>query len=91
MSAPRTTFWAQSAYGMRTKQPIVVLHHQDWVLQVSPEEARGIASSILQAAEAAEQDAFLMEWIQRTTGVDELGAGRLVVEYRDWREKRRTE
>lgn len=85
MSTPETAFWAQSSYGARTRQPIVVLRHQDWVLQVSPEEAREIALSILEAAESARSDAFLVEWVKASCGADDEGAARLLHEFRNWR------
>lgn len=85
MSKAETTFWAQSSYGMRAKQPIVVLRHQDWVLQVSPAEARQIALSILEAAESARSDAFLVEWVKVSCGADDEGAARLLHEFRNWR------
>ena len=84
------SFWATSGYGVMTRQPFVQLHHGDWSIQVSPEEARSIARSMIEAAEAAEQDGFLVEWAKQAIGVDDGAATRLLVEFRKWRDGQRS-
>lgn len=79
-------FWALSGLGMNTKVPYVSLRHEDFILQVSPKEAREIASNILQCAEAAEQDQFLFEWVKQAIKVNDQAAAVILKEYRDFRE-----
>ncbi len=80
----------ESGYGGKTKQPFVSLLYSDTVIQVSPPKAREIALMLLESAEAAEQDAFLMEWAQEEVNTGEQGAARLLNEFRLWRKRRKT-
>lgn len=80
----------KSGYGANTEEPFVSLHYSDTVIQVSPPKAREIALMLLESAEAAEQDCFLMEWAQAETKVDERGAAMLLNEFRLWRKRRKT-
>lgn len=82
------TLWASSGYGANTRQPFVTIHWKDVVQQLSPEKAREFAMSILEAAEAAEQDAFMFEFTQKACDFDDQAAAALLNEYRLWREKR---
>lgn len=81
-----SVLWAQSLVSNRTGKPRVQLHHQDWMVQVTPEEARQWAMSILRCAEAAEQDAFLVSWIRDHLGGEYEAGLQLLVEYRAYRE-----
>lgn len=80
--------FATSVYGYQQRKPLVNLRHQDWVAQVTPKEAREWALNILECAEAAEQDAFLVEFIEGRVGVDLSGAVSVLKEYRKWRESK---
>ena len=85
----RVTLWASSGYGGKSRQPFVSIHWKDVMQQLSLEDARRFARSIYEAAEAAEQDAFIFEWVKEATGADDAGAANLLHEYRRWRERRR--
>lgn len=50
---------------------------------MSPDEARQLALSILQSAEAAEQDAFMMHFLSENIGVDKAAV--VLTEFRKWR------
>lgn len=78
---------AQSGFGANTKEPFVSLHHQDWCVQVTPAQARHWAMSILECAEAAEQDAFIVDHMQKI-GLNYEQALLLLRDYRLWREKK---
>jgi hypothetical protein len=80
-----------NGYGAKTRKLFVQLHHGEWTMQRSPGEARQIAASLVQAAEAAEQDACLIVWGKQTLGCDDGPATILVAEYRQWREQKRKE
>ena len=82
------TLWASSGYGANSRQPFVTVHWKDVVVQLSPDDARRFAISIVEAAEAAEQDAFLVEFTKESVGFDDAAAIALLSEYRTWREKR---
>jgi len=80
-------FWASSLYGFKGSAPLVQLHHQDWSVQMTPAQARAAALSIIEAAEAAEQDGFIFEWFQKEIGVTPEQAAMLVGEFREHRKK----
>jgi hypothetical protein len=79
-------FWAKSGYGAKIRKPFVQLHHGDWTIQISPDEARQVAQFFIEAAESAEQDGFLVEWAKHSIGADDGTATSLLVEFRKWRE-----
>jgi len=79
---------SSSGYGYNTKQPFVNLLVGDRKpIQLSPDEARSVARQLTEAAEAAEQDAFLVEWGTEALG-DERTAAALLMQFRKWREER---
>lgn len=57
-------------------------------IQLSVNEARSLAESILQAATFAEADAFLLDWVVQSAGVDAGYAVALLREFRQYREAR---
>lgn len=81
---------ASSGYGFNTRKPFVNLQMPDGSIsaQLLPDEARRLADSLYQSAEAAEQDAFLVEWVEETIGKGDLKIGAVMLaEYRKWREE----
>jgi hypothetical protein len=80
-----------SLVSARTGDPLVELKVlPNGRAQISPAQAREFAVQLYEAAEAAQTDAFLMEFFTR----DEGGPTRvqtyaLVAAFREWREKRR--
>jgi hypothetical protein len=85
------SLWAGSIYGARTRQGLVELSHQiesgtrTWHVLITPDEARAFAASIVEAAEAAEQDAFLVGFLTTRVGLD---LDRAVLVLRDFRAER---
>lgn len=79
--------WVQSMVSHRTRQPMVSIYWPKDVeaAQMTPAEAREFALSILRSAEAAEQDSFMFEWVQKVVGADEAAAAGLLQEYRKYR------
>lgn len=57
-------------------------------LQLSVEEARALASNILEAATYAEADAFLFHFMRETIDAGDAGAAQVLVEFRQYREAR---
>lgn len=56
------------------------------VVQCTPAKAREIAQFILEAAEAAETDSFLYQFMKDKVGLDQEQAGRVLVDFREWRQ-----
>lgn len=81
------TLWAMSGFGRKTRRPFVSIRWKDVVEQVSPDDARRFAHSILEAAEAAEQDAFMVWWVQNVIKGDDAAAGQFLEQFREWRAK----
>lgn len=83
------TFTAESGYGYKSRRAFVALSYNDWKLaQMSPEEAMTLAHHIMEAAEAALNDAFLIEYLREELGMERHVIGSLIIEFRKWREKR---
>jgi hypothetical protein len=56
--------------------------------QLTPEDARDHARAITEAAEAAEQDAFLMDFLQNKMELPFESAGHVLMEFREFRKAR---
>lgn len=85
---PDDVLWHQS--GVNTKgEPFVQLIKGKKVIgQMSPDDARDHAHAVLEAAEAAEQDAFIFDWVQQKLEMPPAIAGQLLVEFRKYRAER---
>jgi hypothetical protein len=70
-------------------EPFVQLFVDDkCVAQFTPAGMRRLAFGFLEAAEAAEQDAFLFAWTKEEVGATPQGAAEMLVHFRRWREAR---
>jgi hypothetical protein len=77
--------WHQSGVN-RKGEPFVQLIRNDKVIaQQSSEQAREHALAVLEAAEASEQDAFLVYWVKAAVGADERAAAGMLQDFRKWR------
>ena len=77
----------ESMIASKTKQPTVVCTWGAMRGELAPVQARGYALQILEACEAATQDAALYDGITRTMGMDERGAFAMITLVRDHRRK----
>lgn len=87
-----TTINITSGFGHNTQRPFVqmLIPRADWMTQMSPAEARDLALNLLQAADGAESDGFLVTFLRETVGVDDMrAAATLLVEFREYRESQR--
>ena len=80
--------------GLETREPLISLQVTDDSgtarLQMSPEEAREVAGNILEAAESAETDAFIVDWLKTTVKVDDdRKIATMLKAFRDFRDGRR--
>lgn len=58
-----------------------------FIAQLSPQDCRDHALAILEAAEAAEQDAFLVDFARSELKMTLEGAGKILLAFRAFREK----
>ena len=77
-----------AGYGANTRQPFVSLRVRDVAVMMSPEEAQEIARNLMQAAEAALSDMFIVDWITEHVGGTLEQAAGLLHEFRAVRQKR---
>lgn len=87
MSDP-INFSVSSGYGGNTHEPFVeiVVEAKGFRTQMSPENARELAHNLLQAAEAAYSDAFIVEFMRDGIGAGEEIATVALIEFRKWRQ-----
>ena len=78
----------ESGYGGNTRQPFVEIKDDRLKspMQISPEEARDLALNLLEAAEAAEQDAFMFEFVSKDLNAGDQAAANIIGEFRKWRD-----
>lgn len=84
-----------SGYGHNTKQPFVTFslanpsETANPTIQMTAAAARQQAHYILEAADAAESDGFIVEWLRGTADLSEQQIGGLLADFRAFREKHR--
>lgn len=84
-----------SGFGYRTQQPFVTvlmatpIETANPTLQMSPAQARQIAGQLLEAAEAAESDGFLVGWLGVEKDLSEQQVGSLLISFRAYRDAQR--
>lgn len=80
--------WAYSIFGAQTRKGLVkLIKNKEVIATLSPKEARAWALNILQAAEAAESDEYLMFMLTQRINLDEQRAVAVLQEFREYREK----
>jgi hypothetical protein len=81
-----------SGYGGNTREPFVEIkmdYPKDHPLQIHPDEARQLAMNLLEAAEAADTDSFLFEFVSKDLNTGDKAAAGILMEYRKFRDERR--
>lgn len=87
-----TVFEVTTGYGARTEKGYVqvLIHRADFMTQMSPENARELAFNLLGAAEAADGDAFLMDFLKNRVGVESVEErAAVLVDLRTYRDQQR--
>ena len=77
-----------SGFGANTREPFVQIemeYPKDHPLQIHPDEARDLAMNLLQAAESADQDAFMIKFVSKDLKAGENAAAAILLEYRKFR------
>src|SRR5690242_5762384 len=75
--------------GHHTQRGLVDLVVPDGRVQVDPTKARELAGMLIEAAEAAETDEFLMDEFTSYVGLDERGAATMLQRFRVARDAKR--
>lgn len=78
-----------SNFGFHTRKPFVglAITGADVLINLSPEEARGIAMNLLECAESAETDAFMIQYLERLGMREEEKRVTVLIDFRKFREK----
>lgn len=79
-----------SMVSARSGEPMVMLRWFTFVAQIGLDQARDLAFNLLDAAEAAKSDAFLMQFMSDVGGNSDTGkeiAGNLVAAFRKFRQQ----
>lgn len=77
--------WHQSGVSPKGEPFVQLILDNEVIAQMSPEQARDHARTLTEAAEAAEQDAFLIDFGRNKLGLDREREGVLLVAFREWR------
>lgn len=77
-------FEATAIFGLMTGEPIVEVEFAGQRLQLAPDDARSMATILLEAAEAAESDACLVHCLT-DMGMGRESAGQLLIAMRQKR------
>lgn len=83
--------WAKSLVSRTTGEGVVEFTWGDKQAQLTCEEARKHALGVLECAEAAETDAFIVEFFHQELGMERDKAIGILVSFRGYREKRLAE
>jgi hypothetical protein len=89
MTEPKEhVLWHQSGVNAKGEPFIQLFQDNEIICQLTPEQARDHAKNILEATEASEQDAFMLNFLQEKVGLDVGRAMQVIVDFRAWREAR---
>ena len=83
------SFEVSSGFGHNTQAPYVqvLIKAADWMTQMPPGDARRVALNLLSCADAAESDGFLVNFLRKTVGVEDMRTiATILVEFREYRE-----
>lgn len=85
---PDDILWHQSGVNSKGEPFVQLLRGNRVIGQMSPQEARDHAQAMIEAAEAAEQDAFIRDWVMTKVGAGEAQAAGLIADFRQYRRER---
>ena len=78
--------WHQSGVNEKGEPFVQLFRDEEPICQMNPQEARNHAHAILEATEAAEQDAFLIEFFQDQVHLGFAAATQVLLDCRKHRE-----
>jgi len=83
------TFMVTTGYGANTRKAFVQLEIEnqpkDHPIQLEPDAARDLALNLLEAAEGAEGDAFIFEFVEQDLKQNQQAAAGIMLAFRKWR------
>jgi len=82
---PDDILWHQSGVNAKGEPFVQLLRGTAIVGQMSTTEARDHAQAMLEAAEAAETDAFILKWVREHVGAGDEQAVGLLADFRRYR------
>ncbi len=88
--SPIANLHVTSSFGHHVQKPFVAIttHGKELQVQLSPREARALAMHLLQAAAAAESDAFLITFLRKKIGdIDHHLITSILHDCKNWREQ----
>lgn len=80
--------WHQSGVNAQGEPFVQLFLDEEPISQFTVEEARQFALVFMETAEAAEQDAFMRDFVLKRIGGNEAAAAGLIQDFRKWREAR---
>ena len=86
-------FMVESGFGARERVPYVqvLIEAADFMTQMPPSKARELAANLLEVAEAAEADAFLVGFVSDIVGVEDVNAqAGILMQFREYRDAQRS-
>ena len=84
--------WVRSMYGHRTREPgVTMAMPAGEMVQMTPGEARQLGRQLVEAAEAAISDAFIVEYFAEHINIKEEMIFKLLADFREWRERRKVD
>jgi len=85
---PDDVLWHQSGVNAQGEPFVQLIQGTAVIAQMSCEQARDHGHAILEAAEAAEQDAFIFDWVLNRVGAGASQAAGLLADFRKYRGER---
>lgn len=90
MSKEKTSvFRVTSNFDQRTQKPFVMVtvDEKNFSSKMSTLEARNLALQLLFCADSSESDTFMIMFLRKKAGLDDLAIARLLKEFREWRDQ----
>lgn len=82
------TLWHQSGVNKNGEPFVQLMKDTECIGQFTPEECRSHARGITEAAEAAEQDAFFVQYFKQKMELEDHVVFGFLLDFRRWREER---
>ena|ERR1700688_1875457 len=85
---PDDVLWHQSGVNAKGEPFVQLIRGTKVIAQMDPEQAREHGQAMVEAAEAAEQDAFIFDWVLNRVGGGQEQAAGLLADFRRYRGER---
>ena len=85
---PDNVLWHQSGVNQKGEPFVQLIRGTEVIVQMDVQQAREHAQAVLESAEAAEQDAFIVDWVKTHVGAGDEQAVGLLMDFRRYRAER---